>query len=379
MIRSRLELRASASGLLLAALMLALSACAPTLPPAYKLAHAAGDRAWSAGRFDEAAAKYREAAEAAGKVNDRDEMLFLEASSWQRAGQWQQARDRYSALETLNPAGDRAARCAFELAELEIEHGDAARGYAMHEQALRRYPSSGIARRQMLRYVAWLDDKQGVAAGLQWLRANLAWLREKGPGEAAFYLVADHLERTGDLAGARDTFVQCAHAYPYPKGGLYDDSLYRASVLDEKLGDPKLAVEHLRELLANREPGTMGSSYERPRYGQSQMRIATLYRDALRDHAQARKEFRKLYAEFTTSQLRDDALWQEALLAKEDGEQDATCDAVRVLVSKLPDSRYAPCARSLCPSAPLLDKPRPCHAYVLRAATPGSDGAAAKE
>jgi hypothetical protein len=110
------------------------------------------------------------------------------------------------------------------------------------------------------------------------------------------------------------------------------------------------------------------------------MRIATLYRDALRDHAQARKEFRTLYTDFTTSILRDDALWQEALLAKEDREQDAVCDAVTTLVRKLPDSRYAPCAQSLCPSAPPLDKPRPCHAYVQRALAPGGvDGAAAKE
>jgi hypothetical protein len=161
---------------------------------------------------------------------------------------------------------------------------------------------------------------------------------------------------------------------------LYDDSLYRASVLDEKLGDPKLAIAHLRELLANRESSTMNGSYERPRYAQSQMRIATLYRDALRDHAQARKEFRKLYSDFTTSLLRDDALWQEALLAKEDRAQDAACDAVTVLVNKLPESRYAPCARSVCASAPQLDKPRPCHAYVERAASSdGSSDAAAPE
>ena len=46
--------------------------------------------------------------------------------------------------------------------------------------------------------------------------------------------------------------------------------------------------------------------------------MGEIYRDGLRDHASARREFRRLYTDFTTSILRDDALWAEARLAKLD-------------------------------------------------------------
>jgi tetratricopeptide (TPR) repeat protein len=343
------------------------------MPRAMQTAHAAGDRAFSAGRYQEAAQHYRQAAQAAERQRDRDELLYMEAASLRRADMLQEASERFEQLQELSPAGQNAARAAFERADIEVARGDKARGYAMHEEALRRYPDSGLARRQLMRLVAWLDESQGTAGALQWLRANLPWLRDKEPGETAMYLLADKLEQSGEQAAARDAFVACARAFPYPKGALHDDALVRASHLDEKLGDPSLAVKHLRELLANREPSTMNGSYERPRYGEAQMRIATLYRDALKDHAQARKEFRKLFREHTTSLLRDDALWQEALLAKQDGDGDGACEAVTTLVRKLPQSRFAPCARELCETAPQPEPPRSCRAYIRRSVRGAED------
>jgi len=360
----------------LAAMALALAvmagACAPTLPRAYLEAHAAADRAHNAGRHEEAARKYHEAALAADRIKDRDEMLYLEAASYERAGRHQDATQRYRALIELSPDGPRSARSSYELADVEIDRGDAETGFKMLEESLRKYPDAGVARHALQRLVRRIASQRGDDAAIAWLRQNMSWLRGKGPGESASYLLADRLEAKGDLQAARDGFVQTARNYPYPSGSLFDDSLYRASQLDEKLGDPKRAVERLRELLSFREPSTMNGSYERPRYAQAQMRIAELYRDALGDQAAARREFRKLFEQHTTSLMRDDALWQEALIARRSGDADGACGAARLLVLKLPESRYAACAQLVCESAPKPEKAGKCRDYVARELEPAT-------
>jgi hypothetical protein len=63
--------------------------------------------------------------------------------------------------------------------------------------------------------------------------------------------------------------------------------------------------------------------------------------------------------------LRDDALWEEAKLARADGDAAQACSLVGTLVEDFPDSRYAPCARNVCPGAPPAGRGA-CHPYLLR-------------
>src|SRR6185436_21099364 len=102
---------------------------------------------------------------------------------------------------------------------------------------------------------------------------------------------------------------------------------------------PREAIAHLRRMLAVREPSTFAGSYERLRFSPAQYRIAVLYRDALHDNASARREFHRLYADHTTSILRDDALWEEAKIALADRDQPAACSLVGTLVREFKDSR----------------------------------------
>jgi TolA-binding protein len=105
-------------------------------------------------------------------------------------------------------------------------------------------------------------------------------------------------------------------------------------------------------------------SYERPRFSEAQLKIAKIYRDGLKDRAAARRELRKVYTDHPTSTLRDDALWAEAVMLHQDKSQADACDVVKRLVSELPESRYARCARAVCPTAP--EPKRPCADYILR-------------
>lgn len=327
-------------------------------------AKAAGDRASTAGRLDEAAANYRRAAEATNKPHDQEQGYFLEAATLERAGRVPEAMKAYEAMEKRFPSGDHAARAAFERARLEIDHGDRAKGEAMLEAALFRYPNSGMAR-DVLRKVIRIHETNAPGSGIAFTDKAMGALGKSELAENIGYRKAELLRDAGRDVEARDAFIANAEKFPYPGGTLTDDAWFHAAELSEKLGDPKTAVSCLQSLLAPREPSSLGQgSYERPRYSQAQFHLAEVYRDKLGDSAGARREFRKLVDKFPTSTLRDDALFQEALLAKRAGDEGETCDAARKLVRDFPESRYAGCSDRLCSNvAPSSKAPR-CRGYV---------------
>jgi tetratricopeptide (TPR) repeat protein len=344
------------------ALALVLAACASGPNAAYRAAKGAGDRAYSSGRYEEAANAYATAEQAADRSRDLAEALYLEASSYQRSRAWDRARSAYQRLITLQPASHFARRAQFDLADLEIDAGNPEQGYERYRLLTTTNANDGLARHAMDRYLHHLKSTGGDPAA--WLKAILPEIAATDLDETVRYALAGCLEVQSDWQGARDAYVACAARHPYPKGALFDDALWHASELEEKLGRPREAIAHLRRMLAVREASTMAGSYERPRFSPAQFRIAVLYRDALRDHATARREFHRLYAEHPTSILRDDALWEEAKLARDDGSADDACALTAALARDFPASRYAPCARALCPTAAV--PVGRCHAYLVR-------------
>lgn len=350
--------------LLIVALAWAASACAPSVGEGFLRAKASGDRAQSAGRYEEAARAYREAADSARRPRDRDEALFLEAGTHRRARDTAKAAAVYRMLIAESPRGERTPRASFELAWIEIETGDVDEGHAMLERALRSYPRSGPARRGLDRLLSHLEDRGGARAALAWIDAALIDLGTSALGENLRYERAKRLESLGDLEAARDAFVDCAERHPYPFGSLFDDALFRASLLDEALGRYELAISDLEKMLHHREASTFNGSYERPRYSPAQMRIAELYRDRLGDNRAARREFHKLFREHATSILRDDALWEEAKLARADGDADEACSRIATLIRELPESRYVGCARLVCETAVVPEGSNACRPYI---------------
>jgi TolA-binding protein len=331
---------------------------------AYLSALAAGRRAYHAGRYVEAARAYDDAASKALRVKDRDEARFMQARSFARAERWQDAEASLRRLTADSPGGPRAPRAAFDIADIEIDHGDAARGFQLLEEAADRYPNHGLCRPSIRRLVEHVEEQGGAAAVLAFLDRKKAVFRGTDQAQTIDYEIALALEREGKLAEAHDTLVATARAHPYPFGGLTDDALVRAARLDLSLGRAQEATHHLRELLSAHEVTSGMGSYERPRYGEAQMLLGEIYRDHLKDHAAARREFAKVCAEHPTSRQCDDAVWWEARLAREDGDQATACRLASKLVKELPESRYAPCARLLCPTAPAGK--RACADYIAR-------------
>lgn len=331
---------------------------------AFEQALAAGDRAKSSGRYDDAAAAYQEAGDAAKKGRDRDEGYFLAAATLEQAGRHQEAMAAYDQLIVRSPKGERTPRAVFERGLLEVQYGDAEAGWKALEAAIWAYPGAGSARRVLRKYLEHLDEKR-PGAGDEWLRANQERLLTTELGEDALYLMAKALQAEGKISEARAQYEKCAERYPYPYGTLTDDAWWNAAELAEQQGDSRAAIVYLEKLLAPREVSTMKQgSYERPRYSAAQFKLAEIYRDKLGEDEQARRAFHRLYEDFKTSILRDDALWNEMLLARKAKEDSKVCELMQAMVQDFPESRYSGCAPQLCASMSAPAKAPPCRGYL---------------
>lgn len=344
----------------------AVSACGTSIGVEYEHSFAAGQRAFHAGRYEEAARDFEQAAEKATRVKDRDEALFEVARMHEKRGAYAEAHAAYARITKTSPDGPRAARAAYDMALVEVDHGDAERGYALLLEATFKYPRHASARRSLHRLIEHQQDVGGDEAALKWFDGPGKTLRGSELDQQLDYERAMILEKVGKLVEARDLFVKTAKDHPYPFGGLTDDALWHASLVEEKLGRFDAAIAQLRTLLADREVSRMTGSYERPRYSPAQMRIAELYRDKLHDHRSARKEFHTMYAAHPTSTLRDDALWAEAVLARADGDESDACALVKKLRAEFADSRFARCGQLVCAAVKPATNERPCANYIER-------------
>ena len=344
-----------------------VTACAPNRGAAYEKALAEARRANNAGRFDAAADRFDEAARTAKVPRDAVYARYEAALARARTGDVARASKELRALADAKPPNTYSAQAAFKAAELAGK-SDPAAGYAELEAVALRFPESGIAKSALGRLLRH-DDESGPARTLAHLDALAPKVAKTALEEDVTYERAKRIAELGRDEEARNAFVAVADRWPYPSGNYFDDALYRASEIEEKLGRYKEAIAHLERMLSFREKSVTLGSYERPRYVPAMLRIAKLYEERLGDRAKARETLHRLYAEFTTSTLRDDALWREADLWQKDGDRDTACARLATLASDFPDSRYVPCAVERCPAIkrPRASKaPKTCHAYLTR-------------
>jgi tetratricopeptide (TPR) repeat protein len=360
-------MRTARALVLFAAIGLAACSGGKTIDP-FRRAMAEGDRAMSAGLHAEASKRYDEAAKQAARPRDRDLAEYSAALALSRTDQTA-AIARLDAIARAEPPGPHAAEAAYRAADLRLKSGATERGWAAMEEVVVRFPNSGVARPALRRVVAHKDE---TGSGLAYLNALAPRVDATELAQNVAYARAAHLAEAGEIAAARDAYVALADRWPYPFGSLWDDALYRASEMEEKLGRYHEAIALLERMLKEREPSTAMGSYERPKYTPALMRIARLYEERLNDKERARAAYHRLYAEFAHSPLRDDALWREAQLFRAEGKDDAACDRLRTLVGDFPDSRYVPCIVERCPRVTRPEKskaPATCRPYIVRERT----------
>lgn len=350
------------------ALCCLLLACAPTLPAGYVRARDEAESSYGSGQFEAAALHWLAAADAARTPRDRSDARYRAATSYERAGNSEKARQLYELL--AGGKSDRAPRAAFALADLRIRAGDDAAGFAELEAAIRKYPSSGVAGVSLKRYFTRLAERGGDQAVLDYIAQTEPALDHTELSEQLLYERARRLDAIGKLSEARDAYLVVADRFPYPHGAYWDDALFRGAECEQHLGAPKRALELLTRMLAAREESHLSGSYERPRFADAAFKIAEIDRDELHDPGAARRAFHAVFVDYPTSTLRDDALWQEALLARSASITEA-CAPLSLLVRDLPDSRYAPCAQEICPKLRLAAA-RECRDYIRRELTPAA-------
>jgi tetratricopeptide (TPR) repeat protein len=340
------------------ALLVFLCACKSGPGAAFPPAFAEAQRAETAGRYAEAAARYEDAAKVARRDRDRDEATYTAGLMYLRAGD---VKKGIATLATVK--GDRAAEAARRAAMARVENGDEEQGYRELEDLMVRYPDTGVARGAFRHLLARAEAKNDAMA---WLRAKEAGpLGKSSMAELIAYRIA---ERLPDDAQRHDALLAVADRFPYPQGAFWDDALYKASEIDEKLQRYGHAVEDLERMLKERESTSLVGTYQRPKMAPALLRIAILYRDKIGDRKKARETLRRLYDELKHSTYRDDALWLEAEILEGDGNKGAACARLATLVSDFPDSRYVPCAEGKCGLArPDKSKaPRECGPYLAR-------------
>lgn len=360
---TRTLLRAGALGVLVT---ISAAACAPNRGDGYAEALAKARRAYGAGRFDEAAVAYDDAGRRAKVPRDALFMRYQAALARQEAGDVAGAARELTAIAEARPPNEYSPQAALKLAQLAMRT-DRARGHEALARIVTAFPESGSARVAVVRVARWDDEQAGPGAALARLRALEPKVRGTSVEQAVAYEAARRLEALGKDAEARDAYLDVARRWPYPFGVHFDDALFRASEAEERLGQNTAAIAHLERLLSHREVAGFLGSYQRPRYVPALLRIADLYEHRLNDRAKAREALHRLYAEHTTSTLRDDALWREAELWEKDGDRKTACACLETLVSAFPDSRYVPCAALRCPSVrppPSSRAPRVCRAYL---------------
>jgi hypothetical protein len=348
-------------------LWIALLACGSARPAVYARETEQAERARRRGEHLAEAQHYERAAEAATKPRDAEEARYRAAGAYARGGEPERAAGIYRKLAAQGPDNERRARADFALAELELDAGREPEGQRLLAAAIRRHPSSGLAARGLRAHVAYLREQGGSDAVLAYLASEQRALAGSELGEALEYQRARELDNAGRSAEARDAYLACAGHFPYPGGAYWDDALYRAAEKELALARPRYAIAHLQRMLAEQEGASIVGSYQRGRYAEAQLLIAHIHRDSLHDPAGARRELRKVWLNHPTSRLVDDALFQEALLAHQSGDAAGACTPLEIIVTKLADSRYAPCAPRLCDR---LSTPpgRECHDYIEREA-----------
>jgi hypothetical protein len=353
-------------GIALAFAVGALSACAPNGGDGYQRSLAAARLAHHDGRFDAAATKFEEASKDAKLPRDAVYARYEAALAWARAGDVARGAAELRAIATAKPANAYSAQAAFQAAQLALANDEPA-GLRELEGVVVDFPESGVAQ-VALGHLVHHDDDAGPEVGLAHLERIAPRVKGTKVEEKVLYERAKRIDALGRTEAARDAFLEVADKWPYPFGGFNDDALFRAAEMEEKLGRPKEAIAHLERLLSQREVSSFMGSYERPRYLSAILKIAEIY-EKTGERAKARAALHRLYTDFTTSTMRDDALWREAALWRKDGEASTACDRLSTLAGDFPDSRYVPCAALQCPSIKRSAKskaPATCHAYLLK-------------
>ncbi len=327
------------------------AACARPRPAAYVEASARASRAAHAGRHDEAATRWTEAAPLADRARDADDARYRAADALLRAGHLDRALD---ALDTLARDGVHppiAARASLEAALLRLDRDrgdDRARAVASLDALVVAHPQRGSGRRALDHRLRLFDEARDDLGAVAWLRAMHAdaRLRDTDLDPAVAHLLASRLAALGARDEATQMWQDLFSRRGFGHNPHWDDGHLALARLRLAAGDPRGAVAALDALFAPWTTSWFVGSYTGPRMPEAAMLRARIYRDELRDPARAAEAYRFVFDRLTHSTLRDDALAECASMLEPTSPTEA-CALWQRLFAELPCSPRARRAEGL--------------------------------
>lgn len=138
-----------------------------------------------------------------------------------------------------------------------------------------------------------------------------------------------------------------------PHGPLTYDACIRAARLYRKLGKPLKALVFYAKILETKKDTWIVGTFASEFADDAQLEIGILRLDDMNDPAKAINEFRRLVEDFTTSILRDDALWWIAIAELRRDNMKGAKKAHTELVRRFPKSRFVDRSTELMNWAPV--------------------------
>ncbi len=320
-------------------------ACARPRPAAYTEAAARASRAAHAGRHDEAATRWTEAAPLADRARDVDDARYRAADALVRAGRLDRALEAFDALARDGSHPPIAARASLEAALLRLQRDrgdDRARAVASLDALVAEHPQRGTGRRALDHRLRLFDEGRDGLGAVAWLRARLTdtRLRDTDLDPAVAHLLAARLAALGDRDAATRLWQDLFSRRGFGHNPHWDDGHLALARVRLEMGDPRGAVAALDALFAPWTTSWFVGSYTGPRMPEAAMLRARIYRDELHDTARAAEAYRFVFDRLTHSTLRDDALAECAVLLEAAAPAEA-CALWRRLFAELPCSPQA--------------------------------------
>ncbi|MBX3272307.1 MAG: tetratricopeptide repeat protein [Sandaracinaceae bacterium] len=330
---------------LVAPCALALAGCIATISAPRSEAHVEAmreaTRHYHHGRIEEAVAAWEAAARTADRRVDRDEADYRRAQAYRRLGRADEALALFDDLGDRAPLSRRTVRARFDAALLRLARGEDARAHEALEWIVRERPGDGPASRALRLLLA----ARSAEAQLDLVRELYPLVGRSDLGDDLLMHEARLLRDAGDLDGAVIVFERVTLEHPYPHGQRWDDALFELADLAEARGDPERAIEYLRQMIAPHTLTVIPGSQTLPSFPRAALRIARVYRDALDDPERAEAAYRALIAEFPTSLLRDDALYEIGAMWLDRGAPQRGCPILREVVERFEVGRPRRLAR----------------------------------
>ena len=324
-------------------LFLLVGCATPRMPEAYRR----GARLERQGDDLGALAAFQKAADTCqGPPADCDLCRLRLGETYARLGRHPEALRAWAELQRVSQNPATAARALDLRAALYLERLDRPdRAQVLSIQVILRYPDETAAT-DALRRICRLHRRAGKEAALVKL---LQRLHRRVPNRAISANLLMVAARSYRARGQGDQAVTLFDrvAAAGQKDPLWDDALFEAGQLLERLDRPQQALERYQKLLASRKPALLMGSYNSVHLDDAQLRAADLLAHKLDRPDRAVEALDRFADHFPTSRMRDEALLMAATLRAENNAIPRACATLDRLLNDFPDGTAAPAARAL--------------------------------